>query len=57
MATKGYIFEKCFVSWSQYRLFLLEALYSIAMWLEGQMLLTIKMDVISKLAEVISLGS
>lgn len=46
------IFKKYVGLWSQFRLFLLKALYGIAVELERHTVLTITMEIISEVAEV-----
>lgn len=57
VATEGDIFEKCIASWSQFRLFLLEAPYDVAVKLERHIMLTITMKIISKvMSDLASVG-
>lgn len=49
---EGDIFEKCFVSWSQFRMFFLKSLYGATTKLEKHVVLTITMEIISEVAEM-----
>lgn len=47
LATEGSSFQECFATWTQYKKFLLEALYDAAVKLEEHTVLSITTEVIS----------
>lgn len=52
LATEEDIDRKCTASWLQFKLLLVEALYDVAVKLEAHIMLTITMQIIFQLAEV-----
>lgn len=55
LASEGDLFEKCSISWSQFRLFFLEAFYAATAKLEVHTILTLTTKIIFEVAEVMAM--